>query len=187
MDLAGWERQYRAQEEHAEPRPHPLLVKTAASLRPGYALDLACGTGHNALWLALHGWRVTAVDGSATAIAILRSRAGRTGVTIDARVADLEKAEFTIEPAQYGLVTICYYFQRNLIEQCKQGLVPGGAMIAIALLIEPGKEHSTFRLQPGELRGHFADWDMLHYREGADAWEHKVAELVARRPALVNM
>jgi len=82
---------------------------------------------------------------------------------------------------------MCYYFQRNLIEQCKRGLVPGGVMVAIALLIEPGKKRSTFRLQPGELRDYFADWDIVHYREGTDAWEHKVAELVARRPALANM
>jgi tellurite methyltransferase len=187
MDLAGWERQYRAQEEHADSLPHPLLAKTAASLPPGRVLDLACGTGRNALWLAQHGWSVTAVDGSATAIEILRSRAGGAGVAIDAQVADLENAGFTIEPAHYDLIAMCYYFQRSLIEQCKQGLVPGGAMIAIALLIEPGKELSTFRLRQGELRGYFADWDILDYREGADAWEHKVGELVARRPALVNM
>ena len=41
---------------------------------------------------------------------------------------------------------MCYYFQRNLFEPCKRGLVPGGVMVAIALLIEPGKEQSTFRL-----------------------------------------
>ncbi len=90
---------------------------------------------------------------------------------------------FTISSARYDLIAMCYYFQRNLIEQCKRGLVPGGVMVAIALLIEPGKEHSTFRLQPGELRGYFADWEILHDREGADAWQHKIAELVARRPA----
>ena len=53
---------------------HPLLVETATSLPPGRALDLACGTGHNALWMAQHGWSVTALDGSATAIEILRRR-----------------------------------------------------------------------------------------------------------------
>jgi hypothetical protein len=74
-----------------------------------------------------------------------------------------------------------------LIEQCRQGLVSGGVVVAIALLIEPGKERSTFRLQPNELRGYFADWDILRYCEGTDTWEHRVAEIVARRPALANM
>ena len=52
--------------------PHPLLVEAASKLTPGRALDLACGTGRNALWLAQHGWDVTAVDASPTAIETLR-------------------------------------------------------------------------------------------------------------------
>jgi 2-polyprenyl-3-methyl-5-hydroxy-6-metoxy-1,4-benzoquinol methylase len=187
MDLAGWEQRYRAQEETSESSPHPLVVEAVSALPPGCALDLACGTGHNALWLAQQGWSVTAIDGSATAIEILRSRAARRSVTIDAQIADLEDTVFTITPARYDLIAMCYYFDRNLIERCKEGLVPGGVMVANALLMEPGKEHSTFRLQPNELRGYFADWDILHYSEGTDAWQHKVAELVARRSALANM
>ena len=190
MDLTGWEAQYRQEAASATDRqsvPNPLLVEAACDLPPGRALDLACGTGRNALWLAEHGWNVTAIDGSATAVEILCSRAERLGVPVDARVADLENAGFTIAPDCYDLIAMCYYFQRSLIEQCKRGLVPGGVMVAIALLMEPGKEHSTFRLQPGELRGYFPDWDILNYREGTDAWQHKVAELVARRPALANM
>ena len=190
MDLAGWDERYRKEAGSTtarEPVPNLLLVEAARNLRPGRALDLACGTGRNALWLAKHGWNVTAVDGSAAAMEILQSRARDSGVTIDAQIADLEDSAFAIEPASYDLIAMCYYFQRNLIGQCRQGLVPGGVTVAIALLIEPGKEHSTFRLQPGELRGYFAEWDILHYREGTDVWQHKVAELVARRPALANM
>lgn len=186
MDLAAWDEQYRKEADPAAQResaPNPLLVEAARDLRPGRALDLACGTGRNALWLAQRGWSVTAADGSAAAIEILRSRAGRADVTIDAQVADLEKIGFTIAPARYDLIAMCYYFQRDLLEQCKRGLVVGGVMVAIALLIEPGKEDSPFRLQPGELRGYFADWEILHDREGTDAWQHRVAELVARSPA----
>ena len=190
MDLAGWDEQYRKNTDSAtehELVPNPLLVNAVGDLRPGRALDLACGTGRNALWLAQRGWSVTAIDGSAAAIETLRGRAANNGVTIDAQIADLEDSGFRITPARYDLIATCYYFQRNLIEQCRQGLVPGGVMVGIALLIEPGKERSTFRLQPGDLRSYFADWDILRYREGTDVWEHKIAELVARRPALANM
>lgn len=187
MDLAGWEQRYRSQGEPSESPPHPLAVQVANSLPAGRALDLACGTGHNALWLAQHGWSVTAVDGSPKAIEILRNRAGRSGVTIDTQIADLAKLAFPIKSAYYDLIAMCYYFQQNLIEQCKQGLVPGGVMVAIALLIEPGKERSAFRLQQDELCGYFADWEILHYREGSDTWEHRVAEIVVRRPALGNI
>ena len=190
MDLAGWDEQYRKQADSAtqrEPAPNLLLVEAASDLPPGRALDLACGTGHNALWLAQHGWSVTAIDGSERAVEILRRRAGLLSLTVDAQIVDLENPSFTIAPGRYDLIAMCYYFQRNLIEQCRQGLVPGGVMVAIALLIEPGKKRSTFRLQPTELRGYFPDWDIVHYREGTDAWEHKIAELVARRPPLANM
>lgn len=190
MDLAGWKEQYRKTADSATEResaPNPFLVEAAHDLPPGRALDLACGTGRNALWLARHGWSVTAVDGSPSAIDILSRGARKLGVTVNAQIADLEDAGFTIALAHYDLVAMCYYFQRSLIEQAKRGVVPGGIMIAIALLIEPGKELSTFRLQPGELRAYFADWEVLNYREGTDVWEHKVAELAARCPALANM
>jgi SAM-dependent methyltransferase len=186
MDLAAWDEQYRKEADSATEResaPNPLLVEAACDLPPGHALDLACGTGRNALWLAQHGWSVTAVDGSAAAVEILRGRAERSGGRVDAQVADLENAGFKIAPANYDLIAMCYYFQRDLIERCKRGLVPGGVMVAIALLIEPGKELSTFRLQPGELLGFFTGWETLQYHEGTDAWQHKVAELVVRRPA----
>lgn len=179
MDLAAWEQRYRAQEEISEPSPNPLLVETASSLPPGRALDLACGTGRNSVWLAQHGWSVTAVDGSPTAIEILRQRAA--GLPIETQIADLENSNFTIAPASYDLIAICYYLERSLFEPAKQSLAPGGIVIAIALLAEPGKDNS-FRVQPGELARYFDGWEILHHREGRDAWQHNVAEIVARKP-----
>ena len=178
MDLAGWEQRYRGQEETTEPSPNPLLVEAARSLPPGRALDLACGTGRNALWLAEHGWSVTAVDGSPTAINILRQRAA--GLRIETQIADLEDSSFTIAPASYDLIAICYYLERKLFEPAKRALVPGGILIAIALLAEPGKDNS-FRVEPGELLRTFDGWKILHHREGRDTWQHNVAEIVARK------
>ena len=164
--------------------PNPLLVDATGKLPPGRALDLACGTGRNALWLAQRGWNVTAVDNSPTAIETLRGSAVQLGVAIDARVVDLETSEFAIAPTAWDLIAVCYYLQRNLFETCKSGLAAGGTIIAITLLIEPGKENSPFRLQPGELRGYFDDCEILHYREGRDQWRHAVAEIVARRASV---
>jgi tellurite methyltransferase len=182
MDLAGWDEQYRKNADSVTERvsvPNPLIVNATRDLSPGRALDLACGTGRNAIWLAHQGWSVTAVDGSAAAVESLRARA--TDLSIETHIADLENNTFTIEPTRYDLIAMCYYFERRLIDPCKHGLVPGGIMVMIALLMEPGKEHSTFRLQPGELRTYFTDWEILHYRECTDPWQHKVAELVTRR------
>jgi SAM-dependent methyltransferase len=179
MDLAAWELRYREQEKTSVQSAPPLLVETASSLPPGRALDLACGTGRNALWLAQHGWNVTAVDGSPTAIEILRQRAA--GLPIETQIADLEDSTFTIEPASYDLIAICYYLERKLFEPAKRALAPGGILIAIALLAELGKDNS-FRVEPGELPRTFDGWEILHHREGRDAWQHNVAEIVARKP-----
>ena len=96
MEIRGWDERYRS-EGLKHSTPTPLLVEIASQLKPGRALDLACGTGRNAVWLAEHGWTVTAVDGSPAAIEILQ----KTSPEIDAHVADLEKHEFTIEPASW--------------------------------------------------------------------------------------
>src|SRR6202051_3454561 len=97
MEICGWDERYRSGTRAAEDldaAPTPLLVETAAKLAPGKALDLACGAGRNALWLAQHGWEVTAVDGALAAIEILQSRALERGLKITTVVADLEKNEF---------------------------------------------------------------------------------------------
>src|SRR5215471_19399268 len=100
MDIQGWDERYKnasRPREDLEAPPTPLVVRTARAAPAGDALDLACGAGRNALWLAEHGWRVTAVDGSAAAIDILRQRAAERGANVEARVADLEVGEFRIE------------------------------------------------------------------------------------------
>src|ERR1700730_16652348 len=77
MEIHAWEKRYGSKERPAEDfEAAPVgLIETAEKLCPGRVLDLACGTGRNALWLAEHGWRVTAVDGASIAIRILRDRA----------------------------------------------------------------------------------------------------------------
>ena len=106
------------------------------------------------------------------------------GVTVKAQIANLEKMEFVIRPESWDLIAMCYYCQQDLFEQCKRGLVPGGSIVSITLLVEPGKENSPFRLQPGQLRSYFEGLEVLHEREGRDIWHHAVAEIIARRPVI---
>jgi len=151
--------------------PTPLLVETASKLKPGRALDLACGTGRHAIWLAEHGWQVTAVDRSPVAIP-----------TVDTHVADLEKHEFQIVEASWDLIVVCLYLQRDLFEPIKRGLRPGGVALVIVLLMEPGHEQSLFRVRPGELAKYFDGWEISHYYEGKSGDHHRaVAELVATK------
>jgi tellurite methyltransferase len=187
MDIHGWEQRYRSKERASEDfdgPPTPLLVETANRLKPGKALDLACGTGRNALWLAAHGWNVTAIDAAPSAIDTLRNRASRLGIHVDARQADLEAGEYRIEHSCWDLLAICYYLQRDLFEPAKRGVVPGAVLLAIVHITEPGEEPTRTRATPGELASYFNDWEILHYYEGKPddtAHRRSVAEIVARR------
>ena len=189
MEIHEWEQRYRSRERAREDfatQPVPLLADVAGKLPPGRALDLACGTGRNALWLAERGWKVSAVDGAAAAIEILQGRAKERGLCIDARVADLEQGEYRIEPQAWDLICISYYLQRDLFEPAKRGLVPGGIMVVLVHIAEPGEQPTLHRLAPGELPAYFREMEILHHCEGQphDPLHNRaVAEIVARRPA----
>ena len=189
MRIEEWERRYRTRERASEdfsPSPTPLVAAALAAVRAGRALDLACGTGRNALWLAQHDWQVTAVDGAGSAIDALNSRAREAGLAIETQVADLEKLEFAIEPNAWDAILDCYYLQRSLFPAIRAGVKPGGLAIVVVHITEPGEQPSYKRAAPGELRSYFNDWDILHYREGAPedpAHKRAAAELVARKPA----
>src|SRR5262245_17370574 len=81
VNLEQWNQRYRSREE-IDHEPASLLVEAARDLPPGRALDLACGAGRNAIWLAERGWEVVAIDGASEAIRIVHEHAPQ----IDARV-----------------------------------------------------------------------------------------------------
>src|ERR1700688_3800356 len=111
--LLEWDERHRsAAAEQDDATPLPLVGETASEMKPRRALDLACGAGRNALWLAERGWSVTAVDGSPAAIELVRKRASARGVSVTAQVADLEKGEYAIQPSHWDLILKCYYLQR---------------------------------------------------------------------------
>lgn len=181
-----WNARYAAG-RFSSSEPHRLLVDTAHKLPPGRALDLACGTGRHAIFLAQNGWQVTAVDNSAVGIEIARTRARELGVEITFLAADLETGEFAIEPGAYDLICDFYYLQRDLFPEMKAGLRPGGIVISTIHIYGEGEETEGFLLKEGELRGFFAGCEILHYHETSltdiDAGDHhrRTAELVARQ------
>lgn len=182
-----WDDRYK-QGEHTNNDSHPLVVRFASQLEPGRALDIACGTGRHALYLAERGWQVTAVDSSKVAIEILLKRAHQLGVTVDARVADLELGEFTIEPDRYDLIVNCCYLQRDLFPIIKAGVRVGGLVIAVIAMEDDDPNvksmNPAFLLQPGELRASFEGWELLHDFEGkpkAKPKQRAMAEIAVRR------
>ncbi len=184
MDIAGWEEKYRSSERGEEDAPTILVVEVAKKLAAGTAVDLACGAGRNALYLAAQGWAVTAVDGSKTAIELLAMRAAERALQIHTKVADLTAPTFTMAPDAFDLVLIAYYLQRDLFAKAKAAVQPGGVIVAIAHTPEPGEQWSEKRARPGELREFFHGWEVLWEYEGPSrdpAHRRPVAEIVARR------
>ena len=174
--------------EHTNDGPHPLVVGFASKLEPGRALDLACGVGRHAIWLAERGWQVAAVDSSFVAIEILRRSAREKGLAIDSRVADLERHEFIIEPKAHDLILDCCYLQRDLFPAIKAGARVGGIVIAVIAMVDDAPQikpmNPAFLLQPGELRAEFEGWELSRDFEGKPAGDERrraMAEIIARR------
>jgi len=90
MDTDFWNERYGAADRLWSGNPHPQLAEVLADIRPGSALDIACGEGADAIWLAEQGWDVTAVDFSEVAIARGRQAAEDRELSIEFVVADLD-------------------------------------------------------------------------------------------------
>jgi SAM-dependent methyltransferase len=130
-----WDRRY------AEPRlvwsaePNRFLVEELAGLPPGRALDLACGEGRNAIWLARRGWEVTGVDFSGVAV----DKARRMGVEagVDARFDRADLAEHVPAPGSADLVALMYLqvpepLRATVLGRAAAALRPGGTLLWVA-------------------------------------------------------
>jgi len=87
----------------------PEVMEFIARTPPGKALDLGCGTGTNAITLARHGWRVTAVDFIPKAISAARAKAARSGVAIEFLVANITDLSVLSGPFDYVLDIGCLH------------------------------------------------------------------------------
>lgn len=106
MDRRDWDARYRTSDLVWAERPNLWVEAETAGLPPGRLLDLACGEGRNAVWLAACGWDVHAVDWSEVAVAKARRLAARFEVTVEWVVADLMSYE--PPPQAYDLVLLSY-------------------------------------------------------------------------------
>jgi SAM-dependent methyltransferase len=184
MQIAEWDERYRTGKRGTEQSPAPLIARFIPGLKPGRALDLACGTGRHSLLLAKLGWDVTAVDGSAEALAVLRQHANGAGVAVKTVLADLQRSDFVIDIEAFDLILVCYYLQRSLFPAIFAGTRRGGMVIAIVHIPEGDQLPNETRAAPGELRSLFAGWQILHDYEGPPndpAHQRFVAEIVAMR------
>ncbi|WP_431774062.1 class I SAM-dependent methyltransferase [Streptomyces cucumeris] len=134
--LAFWDDVYAARPPAGDPRPNARLTETVTGLPAGDALDLGCGEGGDALWLAGQGWRVTATDISAVAVERLASLARSHGLgdRVTPVRADLHTSfppgAFDLVCAHY-LHTPCALDRATVLRSAAHALRPGGRLLVV--------------------------------------------------------
>jgi SAM-dependent methyltransferase len=129
----GWDERHRAGDFEGH-GPNPALVAGAAGLHPGRALELASGSGTNAVWLARQGWQTTAVDWSPVGLANGKAKAEAAGVEVDWQEHDL--FEWSPPARSFDLAVIVYLHlppdERGLVyARAAAAVAPGGRLIVV--------------------------------------------------------
>ncbi|GAB3713170.1 class I SAM-dependent methyltransferase [Nocardiopsis nanhaiensis] len=131
-----WEDLYTARTAATDPRPNDRLTETVTDLPPGYALDLGCGDGGDALWLAHRGWNVTAVDISAMAVSRLAdlARSRTLGDLVTTTRHDLHQS---FPRGRFDLVCAHYFHtpfeldRATVLRRAAHALRPGGLLLVV--------------------------------------------------------
>jgi len=136
MEREDWNRRWHERGFHChDDDPSRVLAAELGALSPGRALDLACGAGRNAIWLAERGWRVTAVDFSDEALAMGR----REQPDLDWILADLR--DYEPDPGAYDLALVLYLHvaedeRRTILRRAAAALAPGGVLLVVGHDVE---------------------------------------------------
>lgn len=166
-DSGKWDARYQAGKH--DQKQAVRVLRDYAHLLPasGDALDLACGTGANALYLAEKGVRVSAWDISAQALAILESRCNRKSLQIDMQIRDVVQSP----PLKnsFDVIVVSYFLERGLMPEIINALRPGGLLFyqtfTRAQVEDCGPGNPDYRLAQNELLDLCRDLQLLIYHE----------------------
>jgi len=129
-----WDERYGTEELIWKAEPNRFLVEELDALPPGRALDVACGEGRNAVWLASKGWRVTGADFSRAGLAKAQRLATDRGVEVTWVEADV--VEWRPPTASFDLVVVMYLHlpaeqRRRALAHAAAALAPGGVLLVV--------------------------------------------------------
>ena len=180
-DREKWNQRY-ADESPDIPAPDSFLVQHRDLLKFGQALDLACGRGGNAIYLARSGYVVDAVDISDIALSKLRAHAKRLGLNIRCIVADLDR--FTLPREFYDLVVVFYFFSKPLLSSIKYTLRPDGLLFYATYnvrhtSVQPGF-NPDYLVEPQALSRFFKDYEIL-VNEPEAGPDGNISRFIARK------
>jgi tellurite methyltransferase len=196
---SDWDAKHRLVVEAPPSEPANIVRGLLPLLPEGPALDIACGTGRHALFLAARGQQVTAVDFSSVALDSLEARARGLNAPVrriesldqagrpshgglELMLADLEQIE--LPESTYDLILCIQYLQRSLFTQMARALRPDGVLLIetftrAQLEFQGGPRNPAYLLETGELREAFPELCVLFYRELRAG--QGIASLVAKK------
>jgi SAM-dependent methyltransferase len=171
--MPTWDERFREGKYPTDPDPSPTLQRYVDSLPDGRALDVATGTGRNALFLAANGYEVDAVDQSKAGLEILRETATERGIEdrINPIQSDVPSHEFP--EAAYDVVTISFYRAVDRFPDIKEALRPGGVLFVQHHLrtsdpVDSGPSGDRYRFASNELLHSCLDLTVLYYDERSE-------------------
>ena len=185
-DRTRWDEKYARKSVPAALVPDEWLIQCAAEISPGSALDLACGLGHNAIWLAQQGWTVDAIDVSPAGLELAQQLAECQRVHVNWIAADLD--DYMPQSGLYDLVTVFRYLDRKRVPPIVSiALAPGGHLVYETFSsrqFERADNHlknPAFALQPGELPLLFENLEPITHQE-VELDDGAMAQFFARKP-----
>jgi SAM-dependent methyltransferase len=148
FEQSSWDERYGGEGRIWSGRPNAVLVQEASTLTPGRAVDLGCGEGGDAIWLAERGWQVTASDFSEAGLARAAAHAADRGVAdrVEWRQADLRTWQPGCE--RWDLVTshFLHLLDHGMLEATRrmaEAVAPGGTLLVVGH--HPDDEHTGLR------------------------------------------
>lgn len=140
MDAGGWDERYAGTQLVWGAEPNRWVVQETEGLEPGRAIDLACGEGRNAIWLARRGWQVTGVDFSAVgldrAVELTRAADPADGEPLTITWAHADVRTLELPEDGFELVLLAYLHlpaaeRRTVLRSAAAGLAPGGSILVV--------------------------------------------------------
>jgi SAM-dependent methyltransferase len=183
----NWNERYRSGEFDPPDAPSPLVERTIGSLPEGRALNVATGTGRNAVFLAEQGYEVDAVDIADEALATARERASERSISVNWTRADLDGHSFP--EGAYDVVTMSFYRAFERLPDVKEALAPDGVLLYEHHLrsadpVDRGPSTDRYRLRSNDLLHACLDLTVLQYEEKTrtddDGRTAAIVSLVAR-------
>jgi SAM-dependent methyltransferase len=201
-----WNERYASAPAIWSGRPNPQLVAEAGAFPPGRALDVGCGEGADAIWLAEQGWTVTAVDISTVALARAEEHARNAGDDVAARITfhEADLTSWAPPPSSFDLISSQFLHvpsdrRTALNAALAAGVAPGGVLLVVGhhpldletALGRPRRADLLFTADEAVAALDPADWEVLAAQarprpvtapDGTDVTAHD-AVLLARRRA----